>query len=204
MRNRRYNKYMKTHKKLILVVATVLVVGGAGTGVALAMQPEKEAAKTPVSSQIEQTPEQSAPVENTVAEETPPAVAPEPTPEPVANPYQEGFSAWYAFNRRAALGKSMPTSTSTNRFCAGFTTDPDFSHPSAPEIHAIACKSGASGSGDHAMVVEQINQDGSIWVSEMNAKGQASINDSTPAGGWNVVDFRLITAEQMPVYKFVQ
>lgn len=45
-----YNKRMKLHNKLIIVAATVLVVGGAGTGVALAMQPDK--AKTGVDTSL--------------------------------------------------------------------------------------------------------------------------------------------------------
>jgi len=45
-------------------------------------------------------------------------------------------------------------------------------------------------------VVEVVNADGSIWISEMNSRGQVSMTDSRPAGGWGKVDWKLIGADQ--------
>lgn len=62
----------RLNKKIILVAATVLVVGGAGTVTALALQPEREAPKTNIStSQTMQTEQQAV----TPAESTPATVA---------------------------------------------------------------------------------------------------------------------------------
>ena len=37
--------------------------------------------------------------------------------------------------------------------------------------------------GDHVMFVEQVNPDGSFWISEMNDAGQVSMTNPTPTGG---------------------
>jgi hypothetical protein len=64
---------MKLHKKLILVAATVLVVGGAGTGAVLAMQPDQQPPQAPVkqtasTQPVEQTVQ--APVEQVATQPT--------------------------------------------------------------------------------------------------------------------------------------
>jgi hypothetical protein len=77
MKHRRYNRFMKLHKKLILVAATVLVVGGAGTGVALAMQNEpkkvvgQSAAVVPQNEPVEAVTEQETATETVMQDEVP-------------------------------------------------------------------------------------------------------------------------------------
>src|SRR5690554_6536871 len=77
---KRHKQRTKISKKLILVAATVLVVGGAGTGAVLALQPEKSTSKTasaPVNSQVENIVEETV----SVADESPaPAVVEEQQP----------------------------------------------------------------------------------------------------------------------------
>jgi len=55
----------------------------------------------------------------------------------------------------------------------------------------------------HVAYVERVNDDGSIWVSEMNSHGQRSITDSTPAGGWNRVDFKLWPASSAAGFYYI-
>ena len=43
------------------------------------------------------------------------------------------------------------------------------------------------------MVVEDVADDGSFWVSEMNSHGQVSIADSTGRGGWGVKDYKFFS-----------
>lgn len=77
MRAKRYNKPMKLHKKLLLVAASVLVLGAGGTSVAFAMQPEepKKVVETPQVASVE-----------TEAEVAPVVETPEPAPQPVVQP----------------------------------------------------------------------------------------------------------------------
>ena len=207
-RNGIINHIMRVPKKLYVAAALLLFAGGAGT--VLALQPEekpKQAIVQQVASVEPQEQEQTTPAETTPAVEQTQTNTPAPqeeSPPSVTNPFQQGFSAWHVFNRRAELGKSTPTSNSTQRFCTSFANDPNFSHPAAPELHAIACKNGSGGSGDHAMVIEQINADGSVWVSEMNSRGQVSITDDTPAGGFNRVDYKLLPPDHLTTLQFIQ
>jgi hypothetical protein len=60
MKKIRYNKVMKTHKKLLIVAATVLVVGGAGTVGVFALQDEPKKVATEQSASVEP---QNEPVE---------------------------------------------------------------------------------------------------------------------------------------------
>ncbi len=55
----------------------------------------------------------------------------------------------------------------------------------------------------HVAFVEQVNADGSVWVSEMNSRGQRSITDGTSAGGWNRLDFKLIPADLARTYNYI-
>lgn len=70
MKDKRYNRDMRLRNKLILVAATVFIVGGAGTGVAFAMQSEEP--KQPVAQQQPvkvETEVPTAPVEAPVEQE---------------------------------------------------------------------------------------------------------------------------------------
>jgi surface antigen len=57
--------------------------------------------------------------------------------------------------------------------------------------------------GNHVVVVEQVNSDGSFWLSEMNASGQVSMTDPTPTGGWGRVDWKYIPANAAGSYKYI-
>ncbi len=59
-----------------------------------------------------------------------------------------------------------------------------------PQVGAVAVNT----AGNHVSIVEEVNPDGSFWVSEMNSRGQASIADSTGAGGWGRQDYKLFTS----------
>lgn len=55
----------------------------------------------------------------------------------------------------------------------------------------------------HVAFVEQVNSDGSVWVTEMNAHGQVSMTDTASAGGWDQVDWKLIPASMASSYDYV-
>lgn len=103
------------------------------------------------------------------------------------NSYAYGYCTWYAFNRRVQLG--LPVSSGwgnantwdTGAARSGYVVN---TTPSAGAI--FQTKAGYYG---HVGVVERVNSDGSIYVSEMNFKG------------WNVKSYRTITS--LSGYKFI-
>lgn len=106
------------------------------------------------------------------------------------NGYDYGWCTWYVANRRAEIGRPVPSNLG-NAYSwyilgqrAGLPTG------LVPQVGAVAVNQ----AGNHVSVVEVVNPDGSFWISEMNSRGQVSMTDSTPAGGWNRVDYKLITS----------
>lgn len=106
------------------------------------------------------------------------------------NGYDYGWCTWYVANRRAAIGRPVPSNLgnaySWYRVAASVGLPTGFT----PQVGAVAVNE----AGNHVMVVEQVNADGSFWVSEMNSHGQVSMTDPTPAGGWGRVDFKLFAS----------
>lgn len=98
----------------------------------------------------------------------------------VGNRYSYGYCTWYAYNRRAQLGRPIgslwgnATTWAANARAAGFSVN------NVPEVGAVFQTSGGWGGYGHVGVVESINPDGSITISEMNY------------AGWNVVNTRTI------------
>jgi surface antigen len=117
------------------------------------------------------------------------------------NGYDAGFCTCYAANRRAQAGNPVPTnlgnaSSWDDRSAAmGMTVNKN------PAVGAVAVTS-QRGAG-HVAFVEAINSDGSIWISEMNSRGQVSMTDSTPAGGWGKVDWKLVPAGTAAGYNYI-
>lgn len=117
------------------------------------------------------------------------------------NGYDYGFCTWYVANRRAQYGNPVPAnlgnaSTWDNRAAAmGMNVN------KTPAVGAAAVTSQV-GAG-HVAFVEALNADGSIWISEMNSRGQVSMNDTTPAGGWGRVDWKLISADRASTFNYI-
>jgi hypothetical protein len=111
MKKIRYNKVMKTHKKLLIVAAAVLVVGGAGTGVALAMHND-EHKKTAIEQSAASIEPQNEPVDVVKEQEAvtgPVEQEEQPVEQEAVNPYNRGTSLYYAFEARSSAGLSTPT-----------------------------------------------------------------------------------------------
>src|SRR5690554_2007190 len=141
MKKARYNRRMKTRKKLILVAATVLVVGGAGTGVALAMHND-EHKKTAIEQSAASIEPQNVPVEAVVEQETatePVEQEEAPVEREVVNPYNRGTSLHYAFEARSSAGLSTPIGEdSDSAFAYDVVSDKiDVDTTDTPSLYAI-------------------------------------------------------------------
>lgn len=106
------------------------------------------------------------------------------------NGYDYGWCTWYAANRRAQLGNPVPSNLGNAYSWYILAQRAGLPTGTVPQVGAVAVNQ----SGNHVSVVEQVNADGSFWISEMNSRGQVSITDPTPAGGWNRLDYKLITS----------
>ena len=109
----------------------------------------------------------------------------------VGNRYAFGNCTWYAYERRAAIGRPVGSfwgnggSWAYSAMASGFTVN------NTPAAGAVFVEAGSPG---HAGVVESVNADGSIVVSEMN---------NAAYGGFNIVNNRTISAGQAAVYRYV-
>lgn len=118
------------------------------------------------------------------------------------NGYDYGFCTWYVANRRAQIGRPLPSNlgdawTWDDRASgAGIRVDNN------PQVGA-AIVTNTSRRPGHVAIVEAVNEDGSVWISEMNSRGQRSMTDASSAGGWGKVDFKLIAASQARSYNYI-
>ncbi|MBC7459241.1 LysM peptidoglycan-binding domain-containing protein [Candidatus Saccharibacteria bacterium] len=109
----------------------------------------------------------------------------------VGNKYAFGNCTWYAYERRAAMGKPVGSfwgnggSWHLSGGAAGFRVD------RIPEVGAALVEIGNPG---HVAVVESVGADGSVVVSEMNNRAY---------GGFNIVNNRTISAGQAANYTYV-
>jgi surface antigen len=106
------------------------------------------------------------------------------------NGYDYGWCTWYVANRRNEMGRPVPSNLGNAYSWYTIAQRAGLPTGTAPQVGAVAVNQG----GNHVSVVEQVNEDGSFWISEMNASGQRSMTDSTPAGGWARIDWRLVSS----------
>ncbi len=117
------------------------------------------------------------------------------------NGYDYGFCTWYVANRRASIGNPVPVGL-------GNASTWDDRAPSAGLLvnhipsYGAAVVTSQRGAG-HVAFVEKVNDDGSVWVTEMNSHGQVSMTDTRSAGGWGRVDWKLIPAGLASTYNYI-
>ena len=106
------------------------------------------------------------------------------------NGYDYGYCTWYVYNRRAQhfnspVGSFWGNAASWIYYAelAGYSTG------HAPKVGAVMQTS--NGYYGHVAVVENVYSDGSIRVSEMNYSG------------WDVVDYRTISASSVYSYNYI-
>lgn len=104
------------------------------------------------------------------------------------NAYAYGNCTWYAFERRKELGRPIGSFWGNGADWARSGAAAGFAVNKSPAPGAIMQNGGGYG---HVAIVESLNPDGSITVSEMNY------------AGFNVVSNRTIPASQIGRYNFI-
>ncbi|HMT19241.1 MAG TPA: CHAP domain-containing protein [Candidatus Saccharibacteria bacterium] len=117
------------------------------------------------------------------------------------NGYDYGWCTWYVANRRIEQGRALPTNLGNagpwayNAVRLGLPTG------KSPAVGAAAVTDRSN--PGHVALVEEVLEDGSVWISEMNSRGQVSKNDGSPAGGWGRVDWKLIPADRANTFTYI-
>lgn len=117
------------------------------------------------------------------------------------NGYDRGFCTWYVANRRAEVGNPVPANLGNAATWDDRALRAGMKVNKTPAVGAAVVTS-QRGAG-HVAFVERVNEDGSIWISEMNSRGQLSMTDSTPAGGWGKRDYKVIPADLARTYNYI-
>ena len=105
------------------------------------------------------------------------------------NDYAEGNCTWYAYERRKELGNPVSSglgnaNTWDDRSSTGYDHTPSFG--------AVLVDNG--GWYGHVAIVENVDEEGNITISEMN---------NYAYGGWNIVNTRVISAGQAVLYNYI-
>lgn len=117
------------------------------------------------------------------------------------NGYDYGWCTWWAAKRRADVGKPIPANF--GNACNWIRAAQKASIPTGttPQLYSVIYTNSAC--WGHVAFVEEVLEDGSIWVSDMNSRGQKSKEDPTPAGGWNRVSWRHVMPDQFGRFQFI-
>lgn len=108
----------------------------------------------------------------------------------VGNKYDYGYCTWYAYNRRAELGRPVGSFWGNAATWASYARGSGYLVNNTPQVGAVMQAGGYGGFG-HVAVVESVGADGSVTVSEMNY------------AGWNVLSTRTIPAGQASSYNYI-
>lgn len=104
------------------------------------------------------------------------------------NGYAYGYCTWYAYNRRAEIGKPIGGNWGNAATWAIYARADGFGVDKNPRAGDVFQIGGGLG---HVGVVERVNPDGSVYVSEMNYVG------------WNRTSNRTIGAATIGSYTFI-
>jgi N-acetylmuramoyl-L-alanine amidase len=109
----------------------------------------------------------------------------------VGNRYDYGYCTWYVYNRRAELGRPVGSFWGNASTWASYARGSGYLVNTSPSVGAVLQNSYQAGGYGHVAVVESVNADGSIFVSEMNY------------AGWNVKSTRTISAGEASQYNYI-
>ena len=107
------------------------------------------------------------------------------------NKYDYGYCTWYAYNRRAELGRPVGSFWGNASTWASYARGSGYLVNNTPAVGAVMQDSYSAGGYGHVAVVESVNGDGSIYVSEMNY------------AGWNIKSYRTLSAGEASRYNYI-
>lgn len=107
------------------------------------------------------------------------------------NGYAYGYCTYYAYNRRAELGRPISGNWGNAVSWAAMARAQGFRVDHTPEAGAVIQNGGGWGGYGHVGVVERVNSDGSLTVSDMNYVG------------WNIISTRTVPASSVGSYNYI-
>lgn len=107
------------------------------------------------------------------------------------NGYSYGYCTYYAYNRRAELGKPIEGNWGDAVAWAAYARASGFSVDHTPSSGAVIQNGGGWGGYGHVGVVEKVLDDGSLLVSDMNY------------AGWNIISTRTVPASSVSYYNYI-
>lgn len=110
----------------------------------------------------------------------------------VGNRYAYGNCTWWVYERRAAIGRPVGSFWGNGKSWALSGASAGHAVNNSPAVGAVLVET--AGYFGHVAIVESINGDGSIVISEMN---------NSAYGGFNIVNDRTISAGQASSYQYV-
>jgi surface antigen len=119
-----------------------------------------------------------------------------------SNGYDYGWCTWWAAKRRQEIGKPIPSNLGNAVTWARLAQRAGYAVDGSPRAGDVAYYKFIGGLG-HVGFVEQVNPDGSIWISDMNYYGVSEIGGSTAAGGWGRRSFHLVQPGEVSGYLFI-
>lgn len=108
------------------------------------------------------------------------------------NKYDYGYCTWYAYNRRAELGRPVGSFWGNASTWASYARGSGYQVDGSPSVGAVMQDSYSAGGYGHVAVVESVFGDGSIYISEMNY------------AGWNVKSYRTVSAGEAARYNYIK
>lgn len=127
-----------------------------------------------------------------------------------SNGYDYGYCTWWVQVRRTQIGRAMPSNLGNAVSWKSLAPRAGLGTGNTPQIGAAIWTDPSTMSGSyyqsygHVGFVEKINDDGSVWVSDMNSSGYISMDtNSGRGGGWGRTSYRLLTPAQARGFTYI-
>lgn len=107
------------------------------------------------------------------------------------NTYAYGYCTYYAYNKRAAIGRPIGSNWGNANTWDDYARAAGFTVNHIPKRGAVIQNDGGWSGLGHVGIVDSVNADGSITVSDMNY------------AGWNVISTRTVPASSVRSFNYI-